>query len=488
MRGTAGFCWSSDVSLVVGNKAHNASRYFMKKSASLPPHAPTPGPEFKEHVAAGMALRKGTPRSSHADWAPPRKRRDVIKLLKQSNIGRIPELVPFRFGRMLQSPFYFLRGAPSVMADDLAATPVSKLKVQACGDCHLMNFGEFGTPERNLIFDINDFDETLAGPWEWDIKRLAASVMVAARHRNFPERSCLDAVHASVASYRKKMAEFARMSPLQRWYARINAQDLVKLGPTQKVRRTRAEEAAHARAQTAQHLMVKTTEIIDGKRHIKDDPPLAFHPTHDPGFDAEIRAFFHHYRHTLPNDRKVLLDQYELVDVAMKVVGVGSVGTRCAIALFMADEHDPLFLQYKEARASVLEPYHGKSPYGNHGQRVVEGQKLMQSASDIFLGWARSEETGIDYYVRQLRDMKSSILIETVSLPELVDYAGFCGWALARAHAKSGDPAAISGYLGRTDVFDLAIGTFAQTYADQTEADYAMLKKAVADGRVVAQM
>lgn len=447
-----------------------------------------PQPDFAETLAVGKAQRRIAPRSSHADWKTPRRGRDVIALLEQSNQGRVAELIPIRYGRMLQSPFAFLRGAANVMAYDLAGTPVSKLHVQAGGDSHLMNFGEFGTPERNLIFDINDFDETLPGPWEWDVKRLAASVLVAARYRKFSERGCQEAAQAAVASYRQRMAEFAKMSPLERWYARINAQDLVNLGSTSSSRKKLAQEAAQARAQTAEHLLVKTTEVVDGKRRIKDNPPLMFHPTKDEGFDAHVRRFFHHYRHTLANDRKLLLDRYELVDVAAKVVGVGSVGTRCAVALFMANGYAPLFLQFKEARASVLEAYHGKSVYDCHGQRVVEGQKLMQSSSDIFLGWARSEETGIDYYIRQLRDMKCSIDIETIALPDLIDYAGFCGWALARAHAKSGDPVAISGYLGKNEAFDTAIGKFALNYADQTEADYQALKKAVASGRIVAHI
>ena len=460
----------------------------MKKTAPASPTDIASLPAFKERVATGKALRADTPRSSHGEWTLPGKRRNVVKLLEQSNAGRVPELVPIRYGRMLQSPFAFLRGSANVMAFDLAETPNTKLRVQSGGDSHLMNFGEFGTPERNLVFDINDFDETLPGPWEWDVKRLAASVMVAARYRNIPERNCLEAVHAAVASYRERMAEYAKMSPLDRWYARINAQDLIEQCRTEESRKKQALEATQARAQTAEHLLVKATEIVKGKRHIKDNPPLVYHPVHNPGFEDEMRSFFRNYRHTLANDRKVLLDQYELVDIAMKVVGVGSVGTRCAVALFMAHDHDPLFLQFKEARASVLEPYHGKSVYHCHGQRVVEGQRLMQSSSDIFLGWARSEESGIDYYMRQLRDMKSSVDIDTIRFPELFDYAGFCGWALARAHAKSGDPAAISGYLGNNNVFDVAVGKFAVAYADQTEVDFAALKKAVADGKINASL
>ena len=443
-------------------------------------------PELLQRLAVGKALRTDIPRASHATWKPGKNKRDILALLEQSNKGRVADLIPIRYGRMAQSPFAFLRGAANIMAFDLAESPVTGVKVQAGGDSHLMNFGEFGTPERNLIFDINDFDETLSGPWEWDIKRLAASVMVAGRYRNFPERNCLEAVYSCVASYREKMTEYARMSPLDRWYARIDAQALVNLGRTTEIRKKQAEEAARTRAQTAEHMLAKSTEIINNKHRIKDSPPLIYHPKNDLGFEDEMRHFFHQYRHTLAGDKKSLIDQFELVDVVMKVVGVGSVGTRCAIALFMAHGHEPLFLQFKEARASVLEPYHGKSQFVCHGQRVVEGQKLMQSSSDIFLGWARSSETGVDYYIRQLKDMKSSINIDSIQLTEFIDYAGFCGWALARAHAKSGNPAAISGYLGKSNVFDLALGEFSQAYADQTEADFETLKKAIQNGKIMA--
>lgn len=440
-------------------------------------------PAYKERMAAGKSLRKQVARSEHGQWQPPKRRRDVVALLKESDKGRVPELVPIRYGRMLQSPFTFFRGAANIMAHDLAGTPVSGLRVQSCGDSHLMNFGEFGTPERNIVFDVNDFDETLPGPWEWDVKRLAASVMVAARHLGFPEPKCLLAARSAVAGYRAKMIEFAKMSPLQRWYAKIDVQEMNMLWRRREGRRQSEAIVTHARA-TASHLAVKT-RVSGGQWHIIDNPPLLRHPEKDSLLENDLRRFFIDYRDSLSNDRKVLLDRYEVVDVAMKVVGVGSVGTRCAVALLMANGRDPLLLQFKEARASVLEPYHGKSLYANHGRRVVEGQKLMQSASDIFLGWARSS-AGMDYYIRQPRDMKGSIDIETTQFPELRDYAGFCGWALARAHAKSGDPAAISGYMGKGEAFDQAIAGFAQAYADQTEADYDVLKKAVAAGKVVA--
>lgn len=456
-----------------------------KKSPDIARAEQIPLRDDTRHAAA-RALRERSPRSAHGLWKATAKGRDVIGMLQQSSLGRIPELVPIRYGRMLQSPFAFLRGSASIMAYDLSRTVTSGIRTQVGGDCHLMNFGEFGTPERNLVFDINDFDETLPGPWEWDLKRLVASVMVAGRHRNFSESNNRKAVLAAVRSYRTKVGEFAAMSPLQCWYSHINAEDLGSLSRTPAVRQRLATEATQARLQTGESILDKKTEVIDGQRRIKDNPPLVFHPSHLPQFDVLMRAFFHQYRLSLPDDRRHLLDRYKIKDVAMKVVGVGSVGTRCSVALFMENDHAPLFLQFKEARASVLEPYVGKSVYQYHGRRVVEGQRLMQSSSDIFLGWARHEETGVDYYIRQLRDMKNSIDIDSIALPELIDYAGFCGWAMARAHAKAGDSIAISGYLGKSDVFDLALAKFAQCYADQTDADFGVMVKAVASGRLEA--
>src|SRR5476649_2096464 len=314
-----------------------------------------------------------------------------------------------------------LRGAASIMAYDLSETPTSGIRTQIGGDCHLMNFGEFGTPERNIIFDINDFDETLPGPWEWDIKRLCASIVLAGRHRGFAEADNQNAVLAAAHSYRDKMAEFAAMSPLQCWYSRIDADQLAQLSSTALVSRRLAAEVMRARSQTGEALLAKTTELVDGQRRIKDTPPLLFHPQHWPGFEKQMRTVFQRYRLTVPDDRRHLLDRYKLVDVALKVVGVGSVGTRCAVALLMNGERAPLFLQFKEARESVLAPYVGKSAYNFQGRRVVEGQRLMQSASDLFLGWARQPDSGTDYYVRQLSDMKNAIDIDAVVLPELMD-------------------------------------------------------------------
>jgi uncharacterized protein (DUF2252 family) len=441
---------------------------------------------LEQRLAAAKAKRESCPRSIHAQIKTSSKGRDVVRMLEESSAGRIPDLVPIRYGRMAKSPFAFLRGSASIMAYDLSKTAISGIRTQIGGDCHLMNFGEFGTPERNLVFDINDFDETLPGPWEWDIKRLAASVMVAGRYRNFSEGNSKKAVLAAVSFYRNKMAEFAGMSPLRCWYSRINAEDLANLSDDPLVKQRLRTEAEQARLQTGESVLKKTAEVVDGKWRMKDNPPLVFHPHHIPHFDELMRIFFRQYRLSLPDDRRALFDRYTLRDVVMKVVGVGSVGTRCSVALFMESDKAPLFLQFKEARASVLEPYVGKSIYQYHGRRVVEGQRLMQSSSDIFLGWARHEETGIDYYVRQLRDMKNSVDIETITYPALLDYAGYCGWALARAHAKAGDPVAISGYLGKSTVFDNAMVEFAVRYADQTEKDYAVMKKAIASGRLEA--
>src|SRR5471030_1984588 len=393
--------------------------------------------------AAARALRAACPRSAHGHWKVRPKGRDVVAMLEKSSAGRLADLVPIRYGRMLKSPFAFLRGAASLMAYDLSETPTSGIRTQIGGDCHLMNFGEFGTPERNIIFDINDFDETLPGPWEWDIKRLCASIVLAGRHRGFAEADNQNAVLAAAHSYRDKMAEFAAMSPLQCWYSRIDADQLAQLSSTALVSRRLAAEVMRARSQTGEALLAKTTELVDGQRRIKDTPPLLFHPQHWPGFEKQMRTVFQRYRLTVPDDRRHLLDRYKLVDVALKVVGVGSVGTRCAVALLMNDARAPLFLQFKEAREWVL-------------------------------GWARQPDSGTDYYVRQLRDMKNAIDIDAVVLPELMDYARFCGWALARAHAKAGDAGAISAYLGKSDVIGHALVKFAVSYADQSEADHAV--------------
>src|SRR5436305_1377529 len=432
-----------------------------------------------ERLSAGRALRKQVSRSSHTDWKP--DRRDPIAILRQDDRGRLKELLPIRYGRMHASPLAFLRGAASVMAADLAPTPVTGLRVQACGDAHLLNFGGFDTPERRLVFDITDFDETLAAPWEWDVKRLAASVAVAGRYLKRPDRDCAAAARSTVAAYRETMARLARMTPLDVWYARLDLETVRDPAGHPVL----ARHGHAGRDHPAAKVFPKTAVDGEGRTRIVDEPKKIYH-SHT-GVEAEAEAFLALFRASLYPERQVLCDRFHRVDVAMKVVGVGSVGTRCAVALLLDDDGDPLFLQIKEARHSVLAPFAGESPYANQGERVVQGQRLMQSASDVFLGWSRDGK-GRDYYCRQLRDGKVSVSVEGMSSPELTAYAGFCGRALARAHARSGDAARIAGYLGGNDRFDQAVGAFALAYADQTERDHAELVKAVKAGRVPADL
>jgi uncharacterized protein (DUF2252 family) len=401
-------------------------------------------------------------------------------MLQKSNRDRVPSLVPIRYGRMLQSPFSFLRGAAAIMAYDLARTPISGIRVQAGGDAHLMNFGGFATPERHLIFDVNDFDETLPAPWEWDLKRLAASVAVAGRYRGFSKRKNAQATMAAVAGYRDHMALYAPMGALELWYQRIDAAKVAELNFNSAARNL----ALAPRYPVTEHLFPKMTEAVGKMRRIKEDLPLIFRPHKGDGTISHVPRMLAQYRDTLPADRRALLERFELVDVAMKVVGVGSVGTRCAVVLMMGGDDDSLFLQLKEARASVLEPYAGRSKQRNHGERVVEGQRLMQAASDLFLGWSRDPTLRVDFYVRQLRDCKTAANVDTMDFPHLLDYAHHCGAALARAHAKAGDAAAISGYIGRSDTLDRALAAFAEKYADQSERDFALLKAAAKSGRI----
>ncbi len=438
---------------------------------------------------AGQALRARMPRGAHAAWQPARGRADPVKILIDSSKGRIPNLLPIRYGRMAQSPFGFFRGAAAIMAADLAKTPVSGIKVQLCGDCHLLNFGVFGTPERHLIFDINDFDETLPGPWEWDLKRLVASFFVAGRNNHCKRSEIRAAALACARSYRKRLADFAGMRVLDVWYARLD----LELDLLAKVDERRSLERIKKRvAKVRAHTIVEDdfpelTESSGGKPRIRDNPPLIYHlpEAEEADFEQNIEESFQAYRDSLPEDRKILLDRYKRVDIAMKVVGVGSVGTWCSILLHMAGPKDPLFLQAKEARPSVLEAHLGKSRHPNHGQRVVVGQRLMQSASDIFLGWTKGRQ-GRHFYIRQLRDMKIKPKVEIFSPKEMETYARFCGWALARAHAKSGNAAAISGYLGKSQRMDEALASFGQAYADQNERDHRALTEAIRKGRVEA--
>jgi uncharacterized protein (DUF2252 family) len=441
-----------------------------------------------ERLAMGKALRQRVPRSAHSLWSPAPDRPDTVAMLESSSEGRVPELIPIRYGRMLPSPLAFLRGSAAIMAFDLAATPTTGIRVQLCGDCHLLNFGAFATPERNFVFDLMDFDETLPGPWEWDVKRLAASVFVAGCTRGFSKHKCKEATLACARSYRERMRSFATMHALDLWYARIDGQVLLDLMRNAASRPQNEKAVARpALPYGAEHLIPKITEVVDGHRRFRDQPPLIYHPPRDNQFEQQVRQFLARYRETLQNDRRTLLSRYQAVDLAMKVVGVGSVGTRCAILLLMADDDDALILQYKEAGPSVLERFAGKSKYRTHGQRVVCGQRMLQSASDIFLGWSSDEEKR-DFYFRQLRDMKTSVRLELMSAADLLDYATICGWALARGHAKSGDPAMICGYLGRSDSFDRAVTEFAQTYGDQTESDHQSMITAVHAGRLVAEV
>src|SRR5271168_2219151 len=443
------------------------------------------GPTIEERMRQGKALRESVPRNSHANWSAPSNRPDPIEMLRKSDRGRLPELLPIRYGRMRQSPFAFFRGSAAVMAWDLSKSPATGIRVQACGDCHAANFGGFASPERQLLFDINDFDETLQAPWEWDLKRLAASVVLASRELGMGRGRCEDAVLTLAQSYRKHMRRYAHMRALEVWYSHMDAEVFVEESKSAAAKKRWEQVEKNARLQTAEHIFPKIADVINGRTRIVDHPPLVYHTRES---DVELKYViekFHKYRETLPQERRVILDRYHIVDVARKVVGVGSVGTRCGVALLMAGEHDPMLLQFKEALPSVLEPYAGKSRYANHGERVVTGQRMLQSASDVFLGWTRDEE-GHSYYFRQLRDMKMKFDLESMNKSEWLEYVQICGWTLAGAHARTGDAARIGGYMGKNSAFDDAIGEFAVAYADQTERDHAALLKAIRAGQVRA--
>ena len=439
-------------------------------------------------LEAGRALRAKVPRKSHAVWKPPSNRPDPIHLLIDSDKGRIAKLLPIRYARMSKSPFTFLRGAAAIMAFDLAQTPTTRLRVQACGDCHIMNFGGFATPERNLIFDINDFDETLPAPWEWDLKRLTTSIEVAGRSAGSSSRDRERAVRAAVRSYRKHMAEYAMMPALDVWYERIDLKPLIKNMPEAEYRRKSTRAVDKARRKSIP-IHVYPSLADSKKAEIRDDPPLIYHESKQrkPAYRRQATLSLKRYRERLVPAYRVLFDRYELRDIALKVVGIGSVGTYCEVALFTDPKNAPLFLQIKEARASVLERYAGASAFATHGERVVVGQRLMQAASDIFLGWTVGLETGRHFYVRQLRDMKIRMPLDTADPAVLSYFAEACAWALARAHARSGDPAMIAGYIGSNATFDDSIVKFAAEYADQTESDYAALIKAIKARRVEIQ-
>jgi uncharacterized protein (DUF2252 family) len=454
-----------------------------------------------DRAAKGKAARAAVPRTSHAVFDPPPGRPDPISLLEQQAASRVPELVPVRWGRMMVSPFTYYRGAALPMASDLATTPASGLAVQACGDAHLSNFGIFGSAERRLVFDVNDFDETLPGPWEWDVKRLAASLEVAARGNGFPDKQRRDIVVAAVGRYRQAMRNFAGMTNLDVWYAHADMDEFRAQFDSQLAERQRKlvdKGLAKARTRDSMQEVAKLCRMVDGRPRIISDPPVLVpidelmpSDTDQASMEALLKGLLARYRRTLATDRRYLLEQYRFCDMARKVVGVGSVGTRCWVVLmFGRDDSDPLFLQVKEAEASVLSRFVGASKYANQGQRVVAGQRLMQASSDIFLGWQHLE-AGLDgrprdFYVRQLRDWKFSLVIESMIPSGLGMYGALCGWTLARAHARSGDRIAIASYLGGSDVFDRSIADFAVTYADQNERDHQALVDAVASGRITA--
>ncbi len=478
-------------------------------------------PSIDERRAAGKQTRERTPPSSHMGWRPAADRPDPVALLEAQNLTREPDLVPVRHGRMMVSPFTFYRGAAKIMAADLKDTPVAGLDAQLCGDAHLSNFGVFASPERRLMFDLNDFDETLPGPFEYDVKRMAASFTIAARNNGFSKADARAATQASVTAYREAMADFAQMGTMDIWYAHLDEDELMasirstvaetkkeakgaKKGKKDekeqaklaKLAEKRAEKnAAKAHTRDSLQALSKLCEVADGQYRIVSAPPVIV-PARDlaatygmspdevvPAIHDQFRA----YRATLQDDRRHLLERFEFVDAARKVVGVGSVGTRAFIVLLQGrDAQDPLFLQIKEATASVLEEHLGKSRYEQHGERVVQGQRMMQAASDIYLGWTKGVDVNRHFYWRQLRDMKGSVLVELMTPLGLTFYARTCGWTLARAHARSGDPVAIAEYLGGSDAFDRSITEFCQRYADQNERDYQEFVTAVRSGRLEA--
>jgi uncharacterized protein (DUF2252 family) len=454
-----------------------------------------------DQAAEGRAARTRVRRRDHATFDPPADRPSPIDLLEEQAETRVPELVPIRYGRMLVSPFAFFRGAALVMASDLASTPTSGLTVQACGDAHLANFGVFASPERHLVFDVNDFDETLPGPWEWDIKRLAASLAVAGRDRGFSPAERRTVVTAAVEVYRSAMRGFASMGALDVWYAHLDVDDVMARFGSQLTaagRKRTQEELNKARTRDSLQALDKLTTVVDGRRRIVSDPPLIV-PVEEllsegdaDAFMTSIAGLLRAYRRTLSSERRVLLDRFKLAQMARKVVGVGSVGTRAWIILLEGqDDGQPLFLQAKEAQASVLERFVAKSAFNNRGQRVVVGQRLMQAHSDVFLGWDRVlglDGVVRDFYVRQLRDWKGSADIGVMVPAGMAAYARLCGWTLARCHARSGSRIAIAAYLGQGTAFDDAIAAFAETYADQNERDYELLRQAVADGKIKAEM
>ena len=459
-----------------------------RKALPYPQQAQVHPVEKRE--AFGLSLRKRCPRKSHAKWRPARGRADPVATLIASSKGRLKNLIPIRYGRMMVSPFTFYRGAAAIMVGDLARTPATGLRVQACGDCHLLNFGGFATPERKLIFDINDFDETAIAPWEWDVKRLVASFVIAGRANRFNKANCREAAWWAARRYREQMAEYAQSLVLSTWYAAVDLEALVATGTDRDFQRfTRKKVLDATDAHTQHHELHKLTHKEGERPRIIDAPPLIFHiddiQKHE-RYHRAIERSFAAYRTTLHPSQCVLLDRYQLVDVAIKVVGVGSVGTECGVALLMSGNGEPLFLQFKEARESVLEPFAGRSAYVHRGQRVVAGQRIIQAASDVFLGWTLWDD-GRHMYIRQLSDVKIKPVVEVMKPVNLSSYAKACGWALARAHARSGDAVMLSAYMGKSEAFEDALSSFAVAYADQNERDYDKLVAAIRSGRVKAE-
>ncbi len=449
-----------------------------------PPHMRTTADRYEY----GRALRVKCPRESHAEYSVNRTGRDnPIDVLIQSNQGRVESLLPVRYGRMLSTPFAFFRGSAMIMADDLASTPSTDYAVQASGDCHLLNFGAFATPERNIVFDLNDFDETYPAPWEWDVKRLAASFLIASDHNKHELEDGIAAAERMVECYRQKLIELAELPQLQAWYSYLDYKKLIDLTDDNKLRKRRLKVLSQALDRDHFAEFVKLGDLSAGVPRIKDQPPLVYHmeDSDSPEYVARVQQNIELYRQSLPVNVRVLFDRYEYADSARKVVGVGSVGTICAIALFFNAENDPLFLQIKEARQSVLEPYSTFKTTQTNGARVVIGQRIMQSSSDIFLG----HYVGTDdkhYYVRQLRDVKIRPMVEIFTPTNMLNYARNCGWALAQAHSRSGDAAIIAGYIGKGKKFPKAIGQFARTYHEQNNSDHKALIEAIREGVIEA--
>ncbi len=446
----------------------------------------------EERIAAGKALRQQCPRKSQAEWSPPAGRADPVDLLIENSRGRMEDLIPIRYGRMAANPFAFYRGAAAIMAYDLSHTPSTGLNLQICGDCHLLNFGGFATAERRLIFDLNDFDETSIAPWEWDVKRLVASFVIAGRANGFKKRDCREAAWLAAQSYRQSMAEYASIPVLQAWYEAMDLEEIIANMRNKQAKAFYTKKLAKATAQSEHEKeFAKLAHTAGDAPRIIDQPPLIFHydDTRTEQFRAQSELAIADYLASLSPERRVLLSRFKLVDVAVKVVGVGSVGTFCGIALFMSGNGDPLFIQVKQARQSVLEPCAGANPYPHAGQRVVVGQRLMQAAGDLFLGWyTGTTAPRVEYYARQLRDAKIKPVVEIMKPANLKGYATLCGRALARAHARSGDAAVLTGYLGQSEAFEDALAAFGLAYADQNERDHAALLEAIGAGRVEARM